>query len=165
MRNLLRMVPVFVVTGAVAFAAGVVGASFAEAAAAHEVNACGCYRDSSGSCLCGKRGRCDCPGDCEPRGCEEKRAREMDKEIQEETQRAQDAERKQHEEAEAKRKKEEQAADEEQARASGNSQAADEPAEESSAEEEAPPPEKPPVKKTAHGKSKGKGKAKLKAAK
>jgi hypothetical protein len=158
MRNLMRMVPLFVLTGAVGFVAGVVGTPSVEAAAGHEVNACGCYRDSSGGCLCGKRGRCDCPGDCEPRGCEEKRARDMDKEIQEETQRAQAAERKQHDEYEAKRRKEEQAAAQEQAASSGNSQATDEPAEETSVEEEAAPAEKP-AKKTKHkGRSKTKAK-------
>jgi hypothetical protein len=51
-------------------------------------NACGCYRDSTGSCFCGKKGKCACPGDCEPKGCEEKRARELDKEIAAETKKA-----------------------------------------------------------------------------
>jgi hypothetical protein len=122
MQNVLRMVPVFVMTGAVAYALGVDQTSSASAAVTHEVNACGCYRDASGSCYCGKRSTCDCPGDCEPRGCEEKRAKEMDKEIQAETRRAQDAERRQQQEAEAKRRQEQQAAEAEPPAASGNSQ-------------------------------------------
>jgi hypothetical protein len=53
-------------------------------------NACGCYRDSSGACFCGKgsKGKCACPGECEPKGCEEKRAKELDKQIAAETKKA-----------------------------------------------------------------------------
>ena len=48
----------------------------AAADADHKPNACGCYRDSTGSCFCGKKkGKCACPGECEPKGCEEKRAK------------------------------------------------------------------------------------------
>ena len=51
-------------------------------------NACGCYRDTTGACYCGKKGACACPGDCEPKGCEEKRARQLEKEIAAETKKA-----------------------------------------------------------------------------
>src|ERR1700690_803129 len=86
------------------------GPRSAAAASGPAVNACGCYRVSTGSCLCGPKGKgkCECPGDCEPKGCEEKRAKELDKEIQAETKRAQEAERKQRDEDEARRRKAEQ---------------------------------------------------------
>jgi hypothetical protein len=67
---------------------GGVGARPAFAEAGNKPNACGCYRDSSGSCFCGKKGKCACPGECEPKGCEEKRAKELDKEIAAETKKA-----------------------------------------------------------------------------
>jgi hypothetical protein len=57
-------------------------------AATPPANACGCYRDSAGSCFCGKKGKCACPGDCEPKGCDEKRAKQLEKEIAEETKKA-----------------------------------------------------------------------------
>jgi hypothetical protein len=66
----------------------------AEVASAEERNRCGCYRDTTGACFCEKKATCGCPGDCEPRGCEEKRDRELQKQIQEETKRAQAAGRK-----------------------------------------------------------------------
>jgi hypothetical protein len=56
-------------------------------------NACGCYKTEGGSCYCDKKAKCGCPGECEPKGCEEKRQKDMDKEIREETKRAQSAER------------------------------------------------------------------------
>ena len=58
-------------------------------------NACGCYKADDGSCYCDKKAKCGCPGECEPKGCEEKRDKEIQKEINEETKRAQDAERSQ----------------------------------------------------------------------
>ena len=54
-------------------------------------NACGCYQDATGSCYCGKKARCGCPGECEPKGCEEKREKELRKEIDAETKKAQEA--------------------------------------------------------------------------
>jgi hypothetical protein len=59
-----------------------------------EVNACGCYKDTAGACFCGKKGKCSCPGDCEPKGCEDKRAKQMQKEIAAETKKAHDADKK-----------------------------------------------------------------------
>jgi hypothetical protein len=67
----------------------------AAAKAPHKaVNPCGCYSDASGKCYCARRGKCDCPGECEPKGCEEKRARQMQKEVAAETKKASDADRK-----------------------------------------------------------------------
>src|SRR4051812_40535893 len=55
------------------------------------LNACGCYRNGA-SCMCtNKNAKCDCPGDCEPVGCEEKRQKEMDREVAAEVKRAEDA--------------------------------------------------------------------------
>jgi hypothetical protein len=59
------------------------------------VNACGCYKDGAGACLCGKKGKCACPGECEPKGCEEKRNKEIDKEVAAETKKAHEADKKQ----------------------------------------------------------------------
>lgn len=63
-------------------------------APAHALNPCGCYADLSGKCFCPKKGKCDCPGECEPKGCEEKRARQMQKEIAAETKKAAEIDRK-----------------------------------------------------------------------
>jgi hypothetical protein len=60
-----------------------------------EVNACGCYRDSQGACFCGKKGKCACPGECEPKGCDEKRAKDIEREVANETRKAAEADRKQ----------------------------------------------------------------------
>lgn len=65
-------------------------------APAKVVNACGCYADSQGRCFCGKgKAKCACPGECEPKGCEEKRAKQMEKEIAAETKKAAEADKKQ----------------------------------------------------------------------
>jgi hypothetical protein len=119
----VRVLPVLVATGIGGYAlgmwsAGGVGGTVVQAANP-PVNACGCYRDTTGACYCGKKGKCDCPGDCEPKGCEEKRAKEMEKEVVAETKRARDAEKKQKDEAEEKRKKAEAAANAEAAAAEG----------------------------------------------
>ena len=58
------------------------------AASDEERNHCGCYRDPSGACFCAKKATCGCPGECEPRGCEEKREKDLQKEIQAETKKA-----------------------------------------------------------------------------
>jgi len=68
------------------------------------LNACGCYH-SGNACVCtSKSAKCECPEDCEPMGCEEKRQKEMDREIAVEVKRAQDDEKKR-EEAEAARER------------------------------------------------------------
>jgi hypothetical protein len=64
-------------------------------AAGKKVNACGCYADAANNCFCGRKGKCDCPGECEPKGCEEKRAKQMEKEVAAETKKAADADKKQ----------------------------------------------------------------------
>lgn len=69
------------------------GGSRAVAADHPKPNACGCYRDSAGACFCGKKGACNCPGECEPKGCDEKRGKQIDKEIAAETKKAQAAAR------------------------------------------------------------------------
>jgi hypothetical protein len=58
------------------------------AAAAGTPNKCGCYKDTAGTCFCAKKGKCGCPGDCEPKGCEEQRDKEIQKEIEAETKKA-----------------------------------------------------------------------------
>jgi hypothetical protein len=52
-------------------------------------NSCGCYRGETGTCYCDKKAACGCPGDCEPRGCEEARDRALQREIEAETRKAQ----------------------------------------------------------------------------
>ena len=60
------------------------------------LNACGCRQGSTpGVCYCEKKSRCGCPGECEPTGCEERRVKQMEKEIQAETRKAEDAARRQ----------------------------------------------------------------------
>jgi len=51
------------------------------AAAADPPNACGCYRDDTGACQCAKKGKCACPGECEPVGCEAKRQKQAEKDA------------------------------------------------------------------------------------
>jgi hypothetical protein len=66
------------------------------------LNACGCYRTEAGACFCGdKNGACVCAGDCEPMACEQKRAKEMQREVAAETKRAQDDEKRRRDEAAA----------------------------------------------------------------
>ena len=67
------------------------------------VNACGCYRNDSGGCICtDKKGKCECPGECEPVGCGEKRDKEIEREMAAEIKRAQDDEKKREAEREAR---------------------------------------------------------------
>jgi hypothetical protein len=66
------------------------------------VNACGCYHDAKGGCVCtDKKAKCECPGECEPIGCGEKRDKEIEREMAAEIKRAQDDEKRRNEEAEA----------------------------------------------------------------
>jgi hypothetical protein len=62
--------------------------------AAAEKNKCGCYKDDAGGCFCDKKAKCGCPGDCEPKGCEQARDKEIQKEIEAETKRAAQSDRK-----------------------------------------------------------------------
>jgi len=119
MRSAMRVLPFLCLTAVFAFELGAVregggvgiGLAPRAEAAAPALNACGCYRDSAGACFCGKKGgKCVCAGDCEPQGCEAKRAKEMQKEVDAEAKRAREAEKKQQDEqaekAEAARKAE-----------------------------------------------------------
>jgi len=66
------------------------------------LNACGCYQKGNGCVCTNKKAKCECPGECEPVGCEEKRNKEMEKEYSDAVKHAQD-ENKKREEAEAKK--------------------------------------------------------------
>jgi hypothetical protein len=71
------------------------------------VNACGCYHDAKGGCACtDKKGKCECPGECEPVGCSEKRDKEIEKEMAAEIKRAQDDEKRREAEREAQEARE-----------------------------------------------------------
>jgi hypothetical protein len=60
-----------------------------------EVNACGCYHNAKGACVCtSRKAKCVCPGECEPVGCEEKRQKEMEREMEAEIKRAQEEDKK-----------------------------------------------------------------------
>jgi hypothetical protein len=90
------------VGGASGFAGGFVQAkgkssktAAADSGPKKDVNACGCYKDGAGACFCGKKGKCACPGDCEPKGCEEKRNKEIQKQVAAETKKAAEADKKQ----------------------------------------------------------------------
>jgi len=69
-------------------AALIAGGATAAAAPEGQPNACGCYSDGTGACYCGKKTKCGCPGECEPKGCEEKRQKQLEKEIAAETKKA-----------------------------------------------------------------------------
>jgi hypothetical protein len=62
-------------------------------AVAADKNKCGCYKNGAGVCFCDKKAKCGCPGDCEPKGCEEAREKQLQKEIQAETKKAADADK------------------------------------------------------------------------
>jgi len=72
---------------------GVAVALAAGRAQAAERNACGCTQTDSGGCVCDKKARCGCPGQCEPRGCEAQRERTFQRELDAETRKARDADR------------------------------------------------------------------------
>ena len=105
MRRLIQIVQMVVAAALVAAALLASPAAYAkqakkkatsQAAPGKAVNACGCYKDAQDRCFCGKgKGKCACPGECEPKGCEEKRAKELDKEIAAETKKAAEADKKQ----------------------------------------------------------------------
>src|SRR5687768_16820359 len=66
----------------------------AASSAAPAQNACGCYEDSAGACICAKKNKCGCPGECEPAGCEEKRQKQLAKETEEELKQQQQEDKK-----------------------------------------------------------------------
>jgi hypothetical protein len=67
------------------------GGNLARAAEKHPLNACGCYGDVN-HCTCTRKAKCGCPGECEPKGCEEARQKELQKEIEAETKKAKEQE-------------------------------------------------------------------------
>jgi len=48
---------------------------------AQTLNECGCYQEPSGACKCTRKSKCGCPNECEPVGCEAKRAKQADKDA------------------------------------------------------------------------------------
>lgn len=98
-RAWLVIAAMFVAGGSAGLVGGVASAKAKQAATsstpAKPVNACGCYKDTAGACFCGKKGKCACPGDCEPKGCDEKRNKEIQKEVAAETKKAAEADKKQ----------------------------------------------------------------------
>ena len=109
MNQLSQVLRPLTVLGLVAFMTG--GSPTTARGAEHKTNACGCYQTTAGECICTKKGPCDCPGECEPKGCDEKRQKALEKEVKEETKKAEAAEKKrQQEAAEKQRQAEEQAA-------------------------------------------------------
>lgn len=81
--RLLRLLPQLLPLGVAAvLLLGLAGGS--PSAVAQQVNPCGCYRDTDGSCRCTKtkKKKCECAGDCEPVGCEEIRQKQADKEAE-----------------------------------------------------------------------------------
>ena len=63
--------------------------------AAAATNKCGCtLNESNNTCTCSKAAKCGCPGECEPKGCEAKREAQRKKEIDAETKKAAEADKK-----------------------------------------------------------------------
>ena len=62
-----------------------------QARAEKKLNACGCYGEGS-NCTCTRKAKCGCPGECEPKGCEDARQKQMQKEIEAETKKAKEQE-------------------------------------------------------------------------
>jgi hypothetical protein len=131
------------------------GAPWAARGEEHATNACGCYQTTSGECICTRRGKCDCPGECEPKGCDEKRQKALEKEVKEETKKAEAAEKKRQEEAAAAEKKRQEEAEEKLRKA--EEQASGEGDSESANDTTSPPKDETGAKE---GKAKDKGKAK-----
>jgi hypothetical protein len=76
--------------GAALLVAGVLSANPLFAA---ERNACGCYQTGAGACVCDRNAKCGCPGLCEPQGCEARREKALQKEIESETKKAREADK------------------------------------------------------------------------
>jgi hypothetical protein len=59
------------------------------------LNACGCYKNDQGACVCtDRKAKCECEGDCEPVGCDEKRQKEIEREYAEAVKRAEEEDKK-----------------------------------------------------------------------
>lgn len=82
---------------ALVFLAALVGCPHPAAADEGAPNACGCHQTAVGLCVCERKSKCGCPGECEPKGCEERRAKQLEKEIQAETKKAEEGDRKRQE--------------------------------------------------------------------
>jgi hypothetical protein len=93
--KLLGLAPA-VLTLAVGAALAIGAGAGARRAMAAEKNTCGCYKDDTGTCYCDKKAKCGCPGDCEPKGCNEAREKQIRKEIEAETKKAAEAGRRGH---------------------------------------------------------------------
>jgi hypothetical protein len=78
------------------FVLAIVVAVLSPGARAQQRNKCGCYRDDGATCYCDKKAKCGCPGECEPKGCEEARERELQKQIEAETKKAEDSGHRKH---------------------------------------------------------------------
>lgn len=61
------------------------------ARAERKLNDCGCYGEGS-NCTCTRKAKCGCPGECEPKGCEEARQRKLQKEMEAEIKKAKEQE-------------------------------------------------------------------------
>jgi hypothetical protein len=61
------------------------------ARAEKKLNACGCYGEGN-NCTCTRKAKCGCPGECEPKGCEEARQKKLQKEMEAEIKRAKEQE-------------------------------------------------------------------------
>ena len=95
-------------------------------------------------CHLKKTAKCECPGECEPVGCDEKRSKEMEKEVAETVKKSQEDEKKR-EQAEVKKQQDEEAKQRQAVEQESKSEGSDEP-------ETAPPAEtaekpKKPTKK------------------
>jgi len=115
MRKRLQALRPWMFVGLVACMMG--GSSVTAQGEEPKTNACGCYQNTAGECTCTRRGKCDCPGECEPKGCDEKRQKALEKEVKEETRKAEAAEKKRQEEAAEKQRKAEAEAAEAQRKA------------------------------------------------
>src|ERR1051325_4681912 len=95
-RNQPRIVLALMATSAIGILTVALLTTATTANAAPALNACGCREGAPGQCICERKSHCGCPGECEPKGCEEKRAKQLEKEIQVETRKAEEAQRRQH---------------------------------------------------------------------
>jgi hypothetical protein len=84
MKNIISML-------ALAMALVLPSAGGNSARAEKKLNDCGCYGEAN-NCTCTRKAKCGCPGECEPKGCEEARQKQLQKEIDEETRKAKEAE-------------------------------------------------------------------------
>lgn len=68
-----------------------------------KTDACGCYQNTAGECICTRKGKC--PRECQPKGRDEKRQKVLEKEVKDDRRKAEAAEKKPQEEAVAKQRK------------------------------------------------------------